>query len=129
MRMGNSTSWKVGHYELNLTRILAAVLEQNYDDRGIIWPVDVAPYDIYVMPLSMKIPEVVEKANEIASELEQEGFSVLIDDRNETAGIKFNDADLLGLPIRIIIGKRSLDEGNIELTPPRPPRRKNQNPT
>jgi len=105
----------MGCYGIGVTRTLAAALDQNHDENGIIWPVSLAPYDVHVLPLVMKNEEIVEAGNKIAEQLQSAGLSVLLDDRGETPGIKFNDADLLGLPVRVIIGKKSLQEGKVEL--------------
>lgn len=105
----------MGCYGIGVTRTLAASLDQNHDERGIIWPTSLAPYDVHVLPLVMKSAEIVQAAEKLMNQLEQAGYSVLLDDRDESPGVKFNDADLLGLPIRIIIGKKSLQEGKVEL--------------
>ena len=105
----------MGCYGIGISRTLAAAIDQNSDERGIIWPAGLAPYDVHVLPLAMRQPSIVETAEKITAELEEAGFEVLLDDRDESPGVKFNDADLLGLPLRVIIGKRSLDEGNVEL--------------
>jgi len=112
---GKQRPMVMGCYGVGVTRTLAAALDQNNDDRGIIWPTSLAPYDVHVLPLAMKSADIVEAGEKITSRLEEAGFSVLLDDRQESAGIKFNDADLLGLPIRVIIGKKSLQEGRVEL--------------
>ncbi len=112
---GNRRPMVMGCYGIGISRTLAAAIDQNSDERGIIWPTSLAPYEVHVLPLAMREPSIVETAETVTSELEEAGFEVLLDDRDETPGVKFNDADLLGLPLRVIIGKRSLDEGNIEL--------------
>lgn len=105
----------MGGYGINLSRTLAAAIEQNSDERGILWPARLAPYEVHVLPLGIRQPFILETAETITLELEQAGFEVLLDDRDESPGVKFNDADLLGLPLRVIIGKRSLDEGRVEV--------------
>jgi len=105
----------MGGYGINLSRTLAAAIEQNSDERGILWPASLAPYDVHVLPLGVRQPFILDAAERITLELEQAGFEVLLDDRDESPGVKFNDADLLGLPLRVIIGKRSLDEDRVEV--------------
>jgi len=114
--------------EVSLTRSMAAALEQHHDEKGIVWPVSLAPYDVHVLALGMKDPATREAAEKIVTELEKEGLDVLYDDRDESPGVKFNDADLLGLPVRVIVGKRSLDEGMVELARRDRPREKTKTP-
>ncbi len=89
----------MGCYGIGLDRLLAAAIEQNHDDKGIIWPLSIAPYHIYLCPLYLENPKVAAAAEKVYSELEAQGLEVLFDDRNESPGVKFNDADLLGIPI------------------------------
>ena len=105
----------MGCYGIGVGRTIAAAIEQNHDERGIIFPMPIAPFEVVVLPLQMNEPEVTETAEKIYRELEAKGVDVLIDDRDMRAGSKFKDADLLGTPIRITIGKRSLDEGRVEM--------------
>ena len=105
----------MGCYGIGLGRLLAAVIEQNHDDKGIIWPLTVAPYHIYLCSLygeGFKVSEVAEK---LYSELEAEGLEVLFDDRQESPGVKFNDADLLGIPIRVTVSPRTLKSNSVEI--------------
>ena len=105
----------MGCYGIGLGRLLATLIEQNHDDKGIIWPLTIAPYHIYLCPLygeGFKIPEVAEK---LYAELEAEGLEVLFDDRRESPGVKFNDADLLGIPIRVTISPRTLKSNSVEI--------------
>jgi prolyl-tRNA synthetase len=101
----------MGSYGIGSGRLLACIAEDHNDDNGLIWPISVAPYDVHIVQL--KGGE--EKAIEIYNDLCEAGLEVLLDDRKETPGVKFNDADLIGIPIRLTIGKRSLDKGEIEL--------------
>lgn len=103
----------MGSYGIGVARTMAAVIEQNCDDRGIVWPVGVAPYQVIVVPVNTAKEEQMELAEKLYSELKETGVDVLIDDRKERAGVKFNDADLIGIPIRITVGKRA-GEGIVE---------------
>jgi prolyl-tRNA synthetase len=97
-----------------VSRTLAAVIEQHSDDSGIIWPVSVAPLEVAVLPL-MADGEVAEVAERLWSELAEAGIETVIDDRDERAGVKFNDADLVGWPVQLVVGKRGLAEGVVEV--------------
>ncbi|MDD5038320.1 MAG: proline--tRNA ligase [Dehalococcoidales bacterium] len=105
----------MGCYGIGLGRLLAAVLEQNHDDKGIIWPIAIAPFHIYLCPLYMENPRVANMAEKLYNELEAQDLDVLFDDRNESPGVKFNDADLLGIPLRVTISPRTLDKNSIEV--------------
>ncbi|MEA3298123.1 MAG: proline--tRNA ligase, partial [Chloroflexota bacterium] len=102
-RDGVSRPLVMGCYGIGLGRLLAAIVEQNHDDKGIIWPALVAPYQVYLCPLYGSDPKVASLAEEIYGELQAQGIEVLFDDRKESPGIKFNDADLLGIPLRLIL--------------------------
>jgi prolyl-tRNA synthetase len=112
---GTQTTMVMGCYGIGITRIAAAAIEQNHDKNGIIWPMAIAPYEVEVLPLQMKDAAVVAEGERIYQELLARGVDVVIDDRNERPGGKFKDADLAGVPLRIAIGKRSLDQGQVEL--------------
>jgi len=103
----------MGCYGIGISRLLAAVIEQNYDDRGIVWPVQLAPFDVHLIPIQGTDPDQHRLAEQLYSKLQQNGYEVLLDDRNERAGVKFNDADLIGLPYRVVIGKKAA-EGIVE---------------
>ena len=105
----------MGCYGIGLGRLLAAAIEQNHDDKGIIWPGQIAPYQIYLCPLYFDNPEVAVTAERLYVELEQDGWEVLFDDRLESAGVKFNDADLLGIPIRVTVSPRTLEKASAEI--------------
>jgi len=105
----------MGSYGIGITRTPQAALERYFDDKGIIWPKAIAPYLVELIPISMESETQVAAAEKIYEELTQAGIEVLYDDRPERAGVKFNDADLVGMPIRITIGDKSLKEGKIEL--------------
>ncbi|KRM55700.1 proline--tRNA ligase [Lacticaseibacillus sharpeae] len=106
---GRSKPIIMGSYGIGVSRLLSAIVEQNSDDNGIIWPAAIAPYDIHVLPMNVKKADQVELANQVTKELEAAGYSVLLDDRNERAGVKFADSDLIGLPVRVTVGKKAAD--------------------
>jgi prolyl-tRNA synthetase len=105
----------MGSYGIGPARIAAAAVEQGNDENGIIWPLAIAPYQILIVPVSVKDVRSMDVAEEIYTALEEKGFEVLMDDRDERAGVKFKDADLIGIPYRIIIGEKNLKEGLVEL--------------
>ncbi|RKX25020.1 MAG: proline--tRNA ligase [Candidatus Zixiibacteriota bacterium] len=105
----------MGSYGIGITRTPQAALEKYHDDMGIIWPKDIAPFLVELIPLNMEKESLVETAEKIYKELTEAGIDVLLDDRSDRAGVKFNDADLIGLPVRITIGDKSLKEGKVEL--------------
>jgi prolyl-tRNA synthetase len=105
----------MGSYGIGLGRLLAAAIEQNHDDKGIIWPLPIAPYQIYLCPLYRDGTKVGEIAERINGELEVAGLEVLFDDRQESPGVKFNDADLLGIPLRVTISPRTLEKKSVEV--------------
>jgi len=104
----------MGSYGIGISRTLAAVVEQHHDDAGIIFPVPVAPYEVTVVALDAK-GEVLEKATEIAQQLTDAGLDVILDDRKERPGVKFAEADLMGFPYQVVIGKRGLKAGAAEV--------------
>ncbi len=112
---GKSQTMVMGCYGIGITRIAASAIEQNNDEGGICWPMSIAPYQVTVLPLQMKDEEVASAAESLYQSLLDLGVEVLLDDRNERPGAKFKDADLIGIPLRIAIGKRSLGEGKLEL--------------
>ena len=112
---GNTNAMVMGCYGIGITRIAAAAIEQNHDDNGIVWPVPIAPYEVALLALQVKDDEVVAAADTLYHELLSRGIEVLYDDRKERPGGKFKDADLMGIPLRIAVGSRSLKEGTVEL--------------
>ncbi len=110
---GKSVTVPMGCYGIGVTRCLAAAVEQNNDENGIIWPVPIAPYQAMVIPVNSKSDEQNEIAEKIYNELLSQGIEVLLDDRNERPGVKFKDADLIGIPVRIVVGKKC-GEGIVE---------------
>lgn len=101
----------MGSYGIGSGRLLACIAEAHHDDKGLIWPISVAPYHVYLVGM----PGAETEAEALYADLTAAGIEVLYDDREETAGVKFNDADLLGMPIRLTLGKRSLKEGGVEI--------------
>ena len=106
---------EMGCYGIGVTRVVASAIEQNYDDRGIIWPEAIAPFQVCIVPMQMhKSPRVKEAAENLYAELSAKGVDVLFDDRSERPGVMFSDMDLIGIPHRIVIGERGLDNNQIE---------------
>ncbi|NIV36205.1 MAG: hypothetical protein GWN58_44185 [Anaerolineae bacterium] len=101
-------------WRLDLGRLLAAVVETHNDDYGIIWPRACAPFDVHLVALDLRREEVAARAEEFCATLQAGGFSVLYDDRSASAGVKFNDADLIGIPLRLTVSKRSVRDGVVE---------------
>ena len=112
---GNERPIIMGSYGIGPARIAAAAIEQRNDENGIIWPSAIAPFHVQVIPVNVKDAQSVETAEEMYATLEEKGFEVLLDDRDERAGVKFKDADLIGVPWRIIIGEKNLKEGLVEI--------------
>ncbi len=105
----------MGCYGIGIGRLLAAAIEQNHDDKGIVWPLPLAPYQVYLCPLYRGDSPVTEVAEKLYAELEAAGVEVLFDDRQESPGTKFNDADLLGIPVRLTISPRTLQNNSVEI--------------
>lgn len=105
----------MGCYGIGIGRLMAAIIELNHDAKGIIWPMSVAPFQIVLCPLYMDNSEVTKQADNLYHELTCLGYEVLYDDRVESPGVKFNDADLLGIPLRITVSPRSLEKGSVEI--------------
>ena len=104
----------MGCYGIGTGRTAAAAIEQNHDENGIIWPMPLAPFQVAVLPLQVQDPEVAAAAEELYSSLVEMGVEALLDDRNERAGIKFKDIDLIGLPLRVSVSKKTLAQGKAE---------------
>ncbi|MED4812229.1 proline--tRNA ligase [Bacillus atrophaeus] len=111
---GRSQPMLMGCYGIGISRTLSAIAEQHHDEKGLIWPKSVAPYDLHILALNMKNDAQKELAEKLYEIFKTEGYDVLFDDRAERAGVKFADSDLIGLPIRITVGKRA-DEGIVEV--------------
>jgi prolyl-tRNA synthetase len=112
---GTSQPIIMGSYGIGLGRLLAAVIEQHHDNTGIIWPLAIAPYQVYLCPLYLENHQVATAAESLYADLKAQDLEVLFDDRNESPGVKFNDADLLGMPIRITISPRTLEKNSLEV--------------
>nr|WP_144920057.1 proline--tRNA ligase [Paenibacillus bovis] len=111
---GRAQSYIMGCYGIGISRTLTAVAEQCNDDNGLVWPVDLAPYHIHLISVNVKDDVQVQLSNDLYDSLKQNGYEVLHDDRNERPGVKFKDSDLIGLPVRITIGKKA-SEGIVEV--------------
>ena len=112
---GKPQPMEMGCYGIGITRIVAAAIEQNHDERGIIWPASIAPFALAIVPIGMrKSPAVSEAAEKLYADLTAAGVDVLLDDRDERPGVMFADMELIGIPHRVVIGERSLKQGQIE---------------
>jgi prolyl-tRNA synthetase len=105
----------MGCYGIGVNRIVAAAVEAGHDENGIVWPLPIAPYDVLLVPLQVQNPAVVEAMQSLEAQFEAAGLDVLVDDREQRPGVKFKDADLIGIPLRVVIGERGLKEGTIEV--------------
>ena len=112
---GKSQPMVMGCYGIGVSRTMAAAIEQSYDDDGIIWPVSIAPYEVVIVPANNKDEAVMAAAQKLYESFEEKADEVVLDDRNERAGIKFKDADLIGYPVRVTLGKNFLETGNTEV--------------
>lgn len=112
---GSEQPFLMGCYGVGISRSMAAIVEQHNDENGICWPISVAPAHVCVIPLNVGDEEVQPAAERLASDIARAGFEVVIDDRDERAGVKFADADLIGWPLQIVVGKRGLKEGKVEI--------------
>jgi prolyl-tRNA synthetase len=113
---GQQNPITMGCYGIGVGRLLAAAIEQNNDDRGIVFPAPIAPYDVHIVGLNLADDTVAEAADGLYRELTADGIEVLYDDRaDQAAGVKFNDADLIGLPVRLVVSPRNLNNGVVEL--------------
>ena len=105
----------MGCYGIGIGRTVAACIEQNHDEYGIIWPMALAPYTVIVTPVNINEPDVMKASGDIYTDLLTSGVEAILDDRDERAGVKFKDADLIGIPLRIVVGAKNLVQGNVEL--------------
>jgi prolyl-tRNA synthetase len=105
----------MGCYGIGLGRLMAAAVEVNHDDKGMLWHPSIAPYQVYLCPILQDQGQVRETAERLYTELEAGGLEVLYDDREESPGVKFNDADLLGIPLRITVSPRTLKQASAEV--------------
>ena len=111
---GRLTDVIMGSYGIGVTRLLSAVAEQNADENGLVWPDSIAPFDVHVIPVNAKKEDQMAMADKIDQQLTEDGYEVLVDDRKERAGVKFADSDLIGIPIRVTVGKKAQD-GIVEI--------------
>jgi prolyl-tRNA synthetase len=114
-RDGKEKFMVMGCYGIGVGRTVAAAIEQQHDDQGILWPMTIAPFHVIIIPVNVKDPVIAKAGEELYRGLEEAGLEVLLDDRDERAGVKFNDADLIGIPVRVTIGPKSLAAGNLEI--------------
>ena len=112
---GREQPIEMGCYGIGISRLLAAAIEQNHDDNGIIWPFAIAPFPVMLLPINYKEERLQKAADQLYQELRQRGVDVLLDDRDERPGVKFKDADLIGIPLRVTLGAKGLDKGCVEL--------------
>ncbi|HET7004738.1 MAG TPA: proline--tRNA ligase, partial [Candidatus Binatia bacterium] len=112
---GREQPIEMGCYGIGISRMVAAAVEQNHDANGIIWPLSIAPFQVLVLPINYKEAKLREAAEKLYQDLQRAGVEVMLDDRDERAGVKFKDADLIGIPLRVTIGAKGLDKGCIEL--------------
>jgi len=105
----------MGSYGIGTGRLMACIIEQHHDEKGIIWPTSVAPFQVHIVSLGTNRPALVEAAEALYERLTNAGFEVLYDDREESAGVKFNDADLIGIPVRLTISRRTMERGSLEI--------------
>ena len=111
---GQERPMVMGCYGIGITRIAAAAIEQNHDGDGIVWPLPIAPYEVEIVAAGRE-PEVMAACEQLEARLEARGIEVLHDDRDERPGVKFKDADLLGVPFRVTVGKKAIAENIVEL--------------
>ena len=107
----------MGCYGIGIGRNMATIAETHYDDKGLVWPVEVAPFEVVITLMNLKDEDTVNAANALYEELLAAGVDVLLDDRDARAGVKFADAELIGIPFRITMGPRGIKDGTVEFTP------------
>ena len=112
---GNEVHVIMGCYGIGINRILAGAVEAGADSNGIIWPLALAPYQVLIVPLQVQNAVVLEHALALEDSLSKAGIDVLTDDRDQRPGVKFKDADLIGIPLRIVVGERGLKDGTVEI--------------
>jgi prolyl-tRNA synthetase len=105
----------MGCYGIGISRLVAAAIEQNHDANGIIWPFSIAPFHVLLLPINYKDAKLRDVCDGLYEDLQQRGAEVLLDDRDERPGVKFKDADLIGVPLRITIGAKGVEKGCVEL--------------
>jgi prolyl-tRNA synthetase len=112
---GKQNACLMGCYGIGINRIVASAIEIGNDENGIIWPISIAPFEVIIVAVNYDDPDVAKAADSIYDKLTEAGVEVLLDDRDERAGVKFKDADLIGIPVRVTVGKKALAEENVEL--------------
>ena len=111
---GRANHFYMGCYGIGVSRVISAIIEQHNDEKGIIWPKEVAPFQVHLVCVDVKKQEQLELSEKLYAELTSAGYTVLYDDRAERAGVKFNDADLIGIPLQVVVGKKAT-EGIVEV--------------
>jgi prolyl-tRNA synthetase len=112
---GEQVTMVMGCYGIGMTRTVAAAIEQHHDEKGILWPLSIAPFHVEIVAVAGKDPASARVAGELYAALVADGWEVLLDDRDERPGSKFADADLIGVPFRVVVGDRGLKQGVVEL--------------
>jgi prolyl-tRNA synthetase len=105
----------MGCYGIGVNRIIAGLIETSYDESGIIWPVNLAPYEVVICPMKVADDQTMKLAKDMYDELKQHGIDCIVDDRDQRPGVKFKDADLIGFPLRVVIGEKGLAEEKVEV--------------
>ncbi|MBD3295764.1 MAG: proline--tRNA ligase [Candidatus Omnitrophica bacterium] len=105
----------MGCYGIGVNRILASLIENSHDDKGIIWPVAISPCEVVVIPVGKRTDELLEESGRVYEELKDRGVDVILDDRDKTTGVKFKDADLVGFPVQVVVGKKGIEQGKVEI--------------
>jgi prolyl-tRNA synthetase len=116
-REGKARPVVMGSYGIGVGRLLACVAEEHHDDKGLVWPISVAPFAVHLVVLAGEGSPARATADQLYADLQAAGVEALYDDREESPGVKFNDADLIGVPLRLTVGERSLKRGGVELKP------------
>ena len=112
---GKMSNVYMGSYGIGVSRLVAAIIETSNDEKGIIWPTSVAPFLVNIINLKNKDDKCMDKCIEIHNDLKKSGFDSIVDDRDESAGKKFSDSDLIGFPVTLVVGPRELENGNVEI--------------
>ncbi len=112
---GKTQEMVMGCYGIGVSRVVAASIEQNNDENGIIWPMAIAPYEVNVIPVNVKYEEGMKYAEEIYTKLKEAGIDVIMDDRDISPGVKFKDSDLIGFPLRVVVGEKNFKDGKVEM--------------
>jgi prolyl-tRNA synthetase len=105
----------MGCYGIGTGRLMSCIIEQHHDEYGIVWPVSVAPFQVHLVSIGTNKPEIVAAADSLYDRLVNGGYDVLYDDRDDSAGVKFNDADLIGIPVRLTVSAKTLAQDSVEV--------------